>query len=290
MKHILVTGSKGQLGSAIDEVSKDYSGYQFTFVDIAELNLTDEEAVLTILEEESFDYCINCAAYTNVDQAEKEVELATLVNVDGARNLASACAKHNTFLIHISTDYVFNGRHHLPYRESDQPSPDSAYGRTKYEGEIAVMKNANQWIIIRTSWLYSTTGHNFVKTILRLSGEREELKVVDDQVGSPTYAGDLARAIMEIVGKLDDKTSRQVYHYSNEGVLSWYDFALTIVELADNSCRILPIESKDYPMLANRPHYSVLSKQKIKHTFGLEIPYWRDSLGKAINQLLKTNN
>jgi dTDP-4-dehydrorhamnose reductase len=290
MTKILVTGKKGQLGSAIEMISPSYPEYQFTHVDAQQLDITDEAAVFTFFEGTSFDYCINCAAYTNVDQAEKEVELASLVNVDGVRNLASACAKYDTVLIHISTDYVFNGRHYLPYLESDEPSPDSAYGKSKYEGEIAVMEYSKKWVIIRTSWLYSSTGHNFVKTILRLSGEREELKVVDDQVGSPTNAVDLARAILEIIGKLDEKTTGQVYHYSNEGVISWYDFALAIVDIAGNSCRVLPIESKDYPMLANRPHFSVLSKQKIKHTFGLEIAYWRDSLAKTIDELKQTNN
>ncbi len=285
MMNILVTGSKGQLGTEIKNISKDYPDYRFTFVDIEELDLVQQADVQNFFSHNSFDYCINCAAYTAVDKAEKEVSQAMEINASAAARLARICSDQNTFLIHISTDYVFNGRNHKPYLETDPPSPNSVYGNSKLKGEEAVMQQANRWFIIRTSWLYSSHGHNFVKTIKRLASGKEVISVVGDQVGTPTFAGDLAVAIMEMIGKPGDIGCCEIYHFSNEGVASWYDFALAIIEDSNLDCSVLPIETKDFPTPASRPNYSVLSKKKIKNDFGIEIPYWRDSLRVVLKQL-----
>jgi len=288
MKKILITGSKGQLGSEIKGLAAAYPEFQFTYTDVEELDLTAKAAVLNFLEHGNFDFCINCAAYTAVDKAEDDQELAMLINATAVGYLAAACAKNDTALVHISTDYVFDGTHHQPYVETDIPSPDSFYGFSKLAGEKAVEKQATSAIIIRTSWLYSSFGNNFVKTMLRLGREREEIGVVVDQIGTPTYAGDLARAILDILA--NSKMKKQTvewYHYSNEGIISWYDFAKAIMHGAGLKCRVNAIESKDFPAKANRPFYSVLNKTKIKEQTGVAVPYWLDSLQIVLDQLNK---
>ncbi len=285
MKEILVTGSNGQLGSEIRQLEKQYPGFSFTYTDVDELDLTDEKAVYDFLKNGQFDFCINCAAYTAVDKAEDDRELARLINATAVEYLTKACNAHNTYLVHISTDYIFDGTNYRPYVETDPPSPNSYYGLTKHEGEKAVEKFAGSSLIIRTAWLYSSFGNNFVKTMLRLGKERDALGVVVDQIGSPTYAGDLARAILDILCGKKIKQGVEIYHYSNEGVISWYDFARAIMNESGTDCKINAIESKDFPAKANRPFYSVLNKTKIKKDFGLEIPYWLDSLKHVLGQL-----
>ncbi len=285
MKQVLITGSKGQLGSEIRQRASRYPGFSFVFTDVEELDLTDETSIVDFFEKNRFDYCINCAAYTAVDKAEDEHDLARLINVTATEYLARTCAAHNTFLIHISTDYVFDGKNYRPYVETDPPSPDSYYGLTKLQGEKALTQHTSKGLIIRTSWLYSAYGNNFVKTMLRLGKSRERLGVVADQVGTPTYAGDLAEAILDILKKGNFPNGIEIYHYSNEGAISWYDFAQAIMRETGRACHIDAIASKDFPAKAPRPFYSVLNKAKIKQTFRLEIPYWLDSLKKVLKQL-----
>ena len=281
MAKILVTGSNGQLGSELRAIESNYPQYSFTFTDIEELDLTKKDEVNSFLEENKIDVCINCAAYTAVDKAEDEQELALLINKDAVENLAKACENVNARLIHISTDYVFDGTNHKPYEETDQPIPNSFYGLSKLKGEQAVVDNIDDFVIIRTSWLYSTFGNNFVKTMIRLGGDRDELGVVVDQIGTPTYAADLANAIMATVES--DKTG--IYHYSNQGAISWYDFAKAIMEIKHIDCKVNAIESKDFPAKANRPFYSVMNKAKIAKDFNIEVPYWLDSLKMMIGKL-----
>ncbi len=281
MAKILVTGSNGQLGSELRAIESDYPQHSFTFTDIEELDLTKKDEVIGFLEENKIDVCINCAAYTAVDKAEDEQELALLINKDAVENLAKACENVNARLIHISTDYVFDGTNHKPYEETDQPIPNSFYGLSKLKGEQAVVDNIDDFVIIRTSWLYSTFGNNFVKTMIRLGGDRDELGVVVDQIGTPTFAADLANAIMATLES--DKTG--IYHYSNQGAISWYDFAKAIMEIKHIDCKVNAIESKDFPAKANRPFYSVMNKAKIAKDFNIEVPYWLDSLKMMIGKL-----
>jgi len=229
---------------------------------------------------------INCAAYTAVDKAEQEPELALKLNSLAVKNLSDASVKFNSLLVHISTDYIFNGKGHRPYVETDTPEPVSVYAKSKYDGEKQMLSACQKGVIIRTSWLYSSFGNNFVKTILKYSKERRSLDVVCDQIGSPTYAGDLALTILKIIPGIIDHHGIEIFHYSNEGVASWFDFAKTITEFAGINCKINPIETKDYPLPASRPFYSVLNKSKIKERFGLEIPYWKDSLEECLKKLI----
>ncbi len=284
-KNILVTGAKGQLGSEIRHLSQSQQGFSFEFTDIEELDITSWEQLEAFFSSRKFDAIINCAAYTAVDKAEKEKEQAELINHIAAENLAVFSRKHKAPLIHISTDFVFDGKSFTPYREEDLPHPLSVYGKTKWAGENAVLKEAEKAVIIRTSWLYSSYGHNFVKTMLKLAKERDSLNVVYDQVGTPTYARDLAGAVLSILNHKDFVTG--IYHYSNEGVASWYDLAQAIVEIAGLDCRVYPIETHQYPTPAKRPAYSLLNKAKIKKTYGLEIPHWRTSLKDCLEILLK---
>lgn len=280
---ILVTGAKGQLGSEIRYLTKkkvkSFIGkVKFTFIDVKDLDLGNSEAVIDYFTQNRFDYIINCAAYTAVDKAETEKDLAYLINSVCVKNIVSTLTE-KTKLIHLSTDYVFNGQSYLPYTEEMQTNPKSVYGMSKLMGESEALKH-DHTMIIRTSWLYSSHGKNFVKTISKLSKEKQELKVVFDQIGNPTFARDLAKAITEILDysiKTNDFKSG-IYHFSNEGVCSWYDLAKEIVYLNKSNCSILPIESKDYPTLATRPFYSVLNKNKIKTDFNISIPHWKDSL------------
>ena len=275
--NILVTGAYGQLGSEIKELAALYPSFNFLYTDVDSLDITSDEAVEQFFAENKVEAVINCAAYTAVDRAETDEGNTLLVNAIAPGILAKCAAKTAATMIHISTDYVFAGNASQPYSEEDQVDPQGVYGRTKLEGEQRVLAENPDSVIVRTSWLYSAFGNNFVKTMLRLGREREGLKVVSDQVGTPTYAADLANTLLRIIEK-SDQIVPGIYHYSNEGVASWYDFALAIFELSGIKCKVQPVESHEFPTPAKRPHYSVLKKSKIKNTFGIEIPYWRDSL------------
>lgn len=271
----LVTGCNGQLGTALQSLLKDKAVY----IDRAELDLTDETAVKDYLAANSFDFIINCAAYTAVDRAEADEENARKVNALAPLYLA----KYGKRIVHISTDYVFDGTNCRPYNEDDATHPVSVYGKTKREGELNVLDNAETAVIIRTAWLYSPHGGNFVKTMRKLGAEKESLNVVFDQVGTPTNAYDLAEAVVKALPQI--KTGeKEIYHFTNEGVCSWYDFALSIMEQSKLPCKVHPIESKDYPTPAYRPHYSVLNKAKIKQRFNIEIPHWKEGLVKCLKQ------
>ncbi len=270
----LVTGSNGQLGRELAELLPEA-----ILTDVDTLDITDLNAVKKFVADNNIDVIINCAAYTAVDKAEDDVDMATKINVDGPKNLALSGAK----IIHVSTDYVFDGMGCKPYTEEDETNPVSVYGKTKRAGELAVLQNADVAVVIRTAWLYSPYGNNFVKTMQRLGAERSELNVVGDQIGTPTYAGDLAQAIVQILPQLS-RDKKGVYHFTNEGVCSWYDFAYKIMELSELSCQVNPIESKDYPTRATRPFYSVLNKSKIKSTFGIKISHWEEGLKKCLKQ------
>lgn len=283
---LLITGSNGQLGSEIRELAPQFSDFKFQFSDLPQLDITDRIALDNYIVQNHIDGIINCAAYTAVDKAEEDAEIAELVNATAVGNLVAVTKKHNLKLIHISTDYVFDGTAHYPYAEDCEVSPIGVYGDTKQKGEKYILESSSNSIIIRTSWLYSSIGNNFVKTMLRLGEERDELGVIFDQVGTPTYAHDLAKACLDILNRTDrlDALSK-IYHFSNEGVCSWYDFAKTIMMLGSVDCKVNPIETKDYPTPAQRPHYSVLNKARIKADFGVHVPYWRDSLALCIKRL-----
>ena len=276
-KKILVTGANGQLGSELRVLSVN-SNHEFLFTDVAELDITNREAVDNYVSEHGTDIIVNCAAYTNVDKAEDDTEMADNINHLAVKNLAEVSAKYKLILIHISTDYVFDGSKNTPYLETDPTAPLGVYGRTKLAGEKAVTDSGCDYLIIRTSWLYSSFGNNFVKTMRRLTAEKDSLKVVFDQVGTPTYAADLASAILEIIETGKYKSNSGIYHFSNEGVCSWYDFAIEIRNLSGNLCDIQPCHSDEFPSKVKRPNFSVLDKTKIKETFGLKIPYWKVSL------------
>ncbi len=285
---ILVTGAYGQLGNELKMLSAEYPEWQFLFTDADTLDITDAFTVQSFFDRNKPDFVINCAAYTAVDKAENDVETAEKVNALAPELLAKATAETGAKLIHISTDYVFDGTSHLPYSESDAINPVSVYGKTKLDGEERTLAANQQTMIIRTSWLYSSFGNNFVKTMLRLGRERGLLNVVFDQVGTPTYAADLASVILFIIAGAEAKPEDfvpGVYHYSNEGVASWYDFAKTIFELSEMNVRVNPVRSDLFPTAAKRPAFSVLDKTKIKTTFCAEIPYWKDSLEICLGKL-----
>lgn len=281
--NILVTGGNGQLGNSIKKISVQYSEHKFIFTDVPEVDITDLNLLRNLVKKESIGAIINCAAFTAVDKAESCEELADKINIDGPKNLAIAAHEVGAKLIHISTDYVFGGKSSLPLKETDETNPIGVYGRTKRQGEIEVEKTGCDAIIIRTAWLYSEYGNNFVKTMLRLGKERESLNVVYDQIGTPTYATDLAYAIMTLLNK--GIKGFDTYHFSNEGVISWFDFTKAIFEIADYKTKVGAIESYEYPTAAERPAYSVLNKKKIKEA-GVNVPYWKDSLKECMNILL----
>lgn len=290
MATILITGANGQLGQEIKSLSAKYSGFNFIFTDIEELNILDYNQLEKFFNKNKIDYVINCAAYTEVDKAEADAEQAYDVNVRAVENLVDIISEHKIKIIHISTDYVFDGENFKPYTEDKMPFAYSNYGKTKLKGEREIEQMGGNYIILRTSWLYSSFGKNFVKTMLKLGKEKPELNVIYDQIGTPTYAADLANTILEILSQSTTDSKKFIsgtYHYSNEGVCSWYDFAKSIFEISNINCQVNPIESKDYPTPARRPHYSVLSKEKIKKTFGIQIPYWRDSLKLCLSKLEK---
>jgi dTDP-4-dehydrorhamnose reductase len=285
---VLITGSNGQLGSEIKELENNYKKVDLIFKDLPELDICNFEVLQAFILDNNINAVINCSAYTSVDKAEEESIIATKVNYEGVLNIVNALQTVNGKLIHISTDYVFDGNHFSPYKESDSVSPIGVYGETKRAGELAVINSDIDSIVIRTSWLYSSYGNNFVKTMLRLGTQKEELGVIFDQVGTPTYARDLAKTCLEILcgdSSVNISKKGNLYHYSNEGVASWYDFAISIMELGGENCKVKPIQTKDYPTLAKRPHYSVLNKSKIKTDFDIDIPYWRDSLKDCIEKI-----
>lgn len=284
---ILIAGSNGQLGNEIRELAKDYPDFDFIYTDIAELDITDGLKVDVFFADNTPQAIINCAAYTAVDKAESDETTAYLINATAVENLAKSAAKSGVLMVHISTDYVFDGKSYLPYSESDKTNPQSAYGRTKLAGENAVIQYAGKGIIIRTAWLYSAFGNNFVKTMIKYGTERDGLNVVYDQVGTPTYAKDLAKAILDIIPSASLKPGVDLFHYSNEGVASWYDFARTVIALSGINCDIKPILTEEYPLPAPRPCFSVLNKSKIKKTYKIEIPYWSDSVKDCIRRLGK---
>ena len=286
---VLITGSNGQLGSEIRELETNYKKLDLVFKDLPALDICNFNLLQSFIIDNNINAVINCAAYTAVDKAEQDAEIAEEVNSKGVLNLVNALKSVNGKLIHISTDYVFNGDHFMPYNESDCVSPTGVYGETKREGELAVINSALDAIVIRTSWLYSSYGNNFVKTMLRLAKQKEELSVIFDQVGTPTYARDLAKTCLEILcgdSSVNISKNGNLYHYSNEGVASWYDFAISIMKMGGENCKVIPIQTKDYPTLAKRPHYSILNKTKIKSDFKIEIPYWRDSLKDCIEKII----
>lgn len=285
LKNILVTGANGQLGNEMRVVSETQTDVTYHFTDVAELDICDIDAIERFVVDNAIDCIVNCAAYTNVNKAEEDMILCDKLNHLAPANLAQVAAKHDLGLVHISTDYVFDGRHFRPYKESDSTCPNSVYGTTKLAGEEAIRTLHPETLIIRTAWLYSTFGNNFVKTMLRLGAERTELGVVFDQIGTPTYARDLARTIHHI---LCHAIIPGIYHYSNEGACSWYDFTKAIFTLGGiTNCLLKPLHTEEYPTPAARPHYSVLDKSKIKQTYGIEVPYWMDSLGECIELLTR---
>ena len=292
MKNILVTGSKGQVGQELQVLASQFPNFSFTFVDIDELDITDAKAVQAFFPKYSFAYCINCAAYTAVDKAESNADIAKKVNVDGVYHLAQSCLLYQIAYIQLSTDYVYHNDWNTPLTEDAPTNPQSVYARTKLQGDEMAQKIMPSSTIIRTSWVYSSFGHNFVKTMLRLGKERDALQVVVDQIGTPTYARDLALGILQMIDKVENNKVNSaalsgIFHFSNEGVTSWYDFATAIFEIENIECTVNPIPTTNYPTPAKRPPFSVLDKTKFKNTFGLSIPHWRVALKNCLEVLKK---
>ena len=281
--NILITGCNGQLGNEMQLLEKANPQHTYFNTDVAELDITNQAAIETFVAENAIDGIVNCAAYTAVDKAEDNEELCQRLNAEAPAYLAHAMGKRGGWMIQISTDYVFDGTNHTPYTEDENTCPNSVYGNTKLVGELNVQKLCDRSMIIRTAWMYSTFGNNFVKTMIRLGKEKPELGVIFDQIGTPTYARDLARVIMTAINK---GIVPGIYHFSNEGVISWYDFTKAIHRLAGiTSCHVRPLHTAEYPTPATRPHYSVLDKTKIKQTYGIEVPYWEESLKECIEKL-----
>lgn len=282
--HVLVTGANGQLGSELRDIASLYD-FNFFFTCKDELNIIDKSAIRAFIEKSNINIIINCAAYTAVDKAENDTEMANAINHQAVKYLAQIAKEKDIKLIHISTDYVFDGTNHKPYIETDRTNPCSVYGKSKLDGENALLGvNPRGSIIIRTSWVFSSYGTNFVKTMLRLGSERKSLEVIYDQIGAPTYARDLAKIILDISTKLENENV-EIFHYTNEGVVSWFDFAKEIMKMAKLTCKINPIETSQYPTLVQRPHFSLLYKSKIKNYYNIEIPYWKDSLKECLVKL-----
>ena len=283
MKRILITGANGQLGNEMRVLSEEYPEHAYFFTDVAELDICNEQAVMDFVKANGIHTIVNCAAYTAVDNAEDHAEFCARLNADAVGYLAKSAEANGAEFIQISTDYVFDGTAHVPYQETDPTCPESVYGSTKLEGERNALAYCSRAMVIRTAWLYSTFGNNFVKTMIRLGNERDSLGVIFDKIGTPTYARDLARAIFEAIRQ---GVVPGVYHFSNEGVCSWYDFTKAIHRLAGiTTCQVKPLHTSEYPAKAKRPHYSVLDKSKIKATYGMEVPYWMESLGECIEAL-----
>lgn len=279
---ILVTGANGQLGKELQAIAPAFPGYDFLFAGRDILDISDAAATAAYFEQNKISFCINCAAYTAVDKAESEEATAFLMNATGAASLATACNQHEAQLIHISTDYVFDGAADRPYPTTAPTNPVSVYGKSKLQGEVLAIQHAPSTIIIRTAWVYSSFGNNFVKTMLRLMKERESINVVNDQFGCPTYAADLAAAIVHVIASGKSKANPGIYHYSNSGIINWYQFAVAIKELSGSPCLVNPIPGAQYPTPAKRPAWSVLDTSKIREVFGVEIPAWEDSLRKCL--------
>jgi len=287
MPKLLITGANGQLGSEINVLAGDYPQFDFIFTDVDTLNITSLKEVLCFVEANPIDFIINCAAYTAVDKAEDDRDTAFLINTIAVDFLIEAAEKTGAFLVHVSTDYVFDGSRNVPYDEEDPTFPASVYGESKNEGEKLILYSGIDALIVRTSWLYSTFGNNFVKTMLRLGNEKDSINVVFDQVGSPTYARDLAKAILDLIPKIDrtHKGIQEIYHYTNEGVCSWYDLTCEIFRQKKIQCKVNPVLSNQFPSKVKRPNYSVLNKSKIKKKFAVDIPHWTDSLKEMLSRL-----
>ena len=283
--NILVTGCNGQLGTELQKIATSETQHRWVFTDVDKLDICNKAAVETCFDEQQIDACINCAAYTAVDKAEDEPELATLINTFAPKVLADACLKRNALLIHISTDYVFGGDAKKPYKVDDPINPQSVYGSTKAEGERLIRESGCNYMIVRTAWLYSSVGKNFVKTMLMLGDTKDEINVVADQKGCPTWAHDLAMALVTLLNKNGKDEVHETFHFTNEGQITWYDFATAIMELGGKTCKVNPITTDQYPTKAKRPAYSVLDLSKIKAYAGIEIPDWRESLEKCIEEL-----
>ncbi|SDS00268.1 dTDP-4-dehydrorhamnose reductase [Halopseudomonas xinjiangensis] len=292
-KTVLVTGATGQLGRSIQSIAQAHPELEFTFVDRSMMDLADPASIAARLEMNRYDFIVNCAAHTAVDKAESEPELADRINHLAVKQLAETAKEQGAFLIHVSTDYVFDGCHYKPYEEDHPTDPVNRYGATKLLGERAMQQSGVSGAIIRTSWVYSEFGSNFVKTMLRLGAERDLLTVISDQVGTPTYAADLAQAIVTMIEQRvasADQTGCEVFHFSNEGACSWYDFAVEIFDLMDMDCQVKPIPATEYPTPAKRPHFSLLSKQRIKAQLGTGIPHWKHSLKRCLQKIKEQNN
>lgn len=284
---ILITGAKGQLGSAIQAISVEYPSLNLILTDVEELDITSRKELDSFFSVHLPELCINCAGYTAVDKAEEDIDTAFLLNSEAVKFLGDATRHYRTKFIHISTDYVFNGQVWEPYKELDEPNANSVYGQSKAEGERALRKSDHA-MVVRTSWLYSEVGKNFFRTMINLMQNRKELTVVSDQVGTPTYAGDLARALLDICVEIEGGNfTPGIYHFSNEGVASWYDFACEIARISGSNCKVLPIETHEYPLPAPRPPYSVLNKSRIKQAYGVKVPYWREGLEECYGRYLK---
>jgi dTDP-4-dehydrorhamnose reductase len=284
---VLITGSKGQLGLSIKKLAPEFPDYRFIYTDVEELDITKADDIRKFISDTNPEVIINCAAYTAVDKAEEDTEKAHLLNTTAPGYLAKAASEDNILLIHISTDFIFGGDRKTPYTEEDKAVPESVYAKTKADGEQEVVKNSKRAVIFRTSWLYSEFGHNFVKTILRLAEERQEINVVNDQIGTPTYATDLAETILRLLPELTKiNQGTEILHFSNEGIASWYDFAKEIVQQSGLKCKVNPISTEQYPLPAKRPAYSVLDKSKIKSRYGIDIPDWREGLRRCLSILL----
>ena len=280
MKTVLVTGGDGQLASCIKDIESNYLDFKFIYKNASELDITNQEQIRNLFESNHFDWCINCAAYTAVDKAEAEPELAFKINAEGAKFLAEASRKHKVKLIHISTDFVFDGNETYPYSEQDSPNPINVYGASKLQGEKHIESILKEHFIIRTSWLYSKHGNNFLKTMLKLSQDRDKINVVNDQIGSPTHALDLAHAILKIINK--NNNAFGLYHFSNQGEISWYHFATAIFSVFNRKINVQPIPSSKYKTLAKRPRYSVLETNKIATEFQVEIKGWKTALAEFV--------
>ena len=282
---ILITGSKGQLGNEIRLLEDSRPEWEFIYTDIEELDITNQKALRDFFTKFQPDVLVNCASYTAVDKAEENEELAEMINAKAVDYLAKACSDHQCFMVHVSTDFVFGGEKNTPYEESDFPNPLSAYARSKFHGEQAFMDHATHGVLMRTSWLYSSFGFNFVKTMMKLGQERDELGVVYDQVGTPTYARDLAKAILQMIDSKEKIKKTEIFHFSDEGIASWYDFAVSVMEIAALNCRVKPLLTFEYPLPAKRPAFSVMSKKKISEFLSVNIPHWRNSLEECIHKL-----
>ncbi len=285
METILITGSHGQLGNEMQQAAVRFPQFNYIFTDVEELDICDKTSLDAFVKAHKVNVIVNCAAYTAVDKAEDDVELCYKINADAVRNIGEVATANNLKVIHVSTDYVFDGTNYMPYTEDQPVCPATVYGKSKLAGEQALMASCKESVIIRTAWLYSSFGNNFVKTMLKLGSERDSLNVIFDQVGTPTYAADLADTILKIISH--ETFNPGIYHFSDEGVCSWYDFTKTIHRIAEITCDVHPIETKDYPARTPRPHYSVLNKAKIKAAYEITIPHWEESLEKCIKILSK---